>query len=72
MKGDAGIPSPEDAGNLIHELRVHQIELEMQNDELRRMQVELETSHEKYFDLYDLAPVGYVTLSDKGLIRSPT
>jgi PAS domain S-box-containing protein len=52
----------------LHELRVHQIELEMQNDELQRTQAELAASHARYFDLYELAPVGYCTLSDKGLI----
>ncbi len=60
--------SPAEVERLIHELRVHQIELEMQNDELWRMQVELETSRTRYFDLYKLAPVGYLTLSEKGLI----
>ncbi len=60
--------SPEEARQLVHELRVHQIELEMQNEELRRAQEELEASRARYFDLYDLAPVGYFTLSDKGLI----
>ena len=59
---------PEEARQVLHELRVHQIELEMQNEELRRAQVELEASRASYFDLYDLAPVGYVTLSEKGLI----
>ncbi len=47
---------------------MHQIELEMQNDELRRAQQELEASRVKYFDLYDLAPVGYFTVSEQGLI----
>jgi len=59
---------PEDAGRVLHELRVHQIELEMQNEELRRALVELESARERYFDLYDKAPVGYVTLSEKGLV----
>lgn len=60
--------SPEDAGLLLHELRVHQIELEMQNEELRRTRDELEASRSRYFDLYDLAPVGYFTISEQGLI----
>jgi len=51
-----------------HELRVHQIELEVQNEELRRVQMELDTSRAKYFGLYDLAPVGYITVSEQGLI----
>ncbi|MGO8749899.1 MAG: ATP-binding protein [Thermoguttaceae bacterium] len=61
-------PSPEEAGRLLHELQVHQIELEMQNEELRRAQNELEASRARYFDLFDLAPVGYFTLSEQGLI----
>ena len=57
-----------DIEKVIHELEVHQIELEMQNDELQSIRDELDISRKKYFDLYDLAPVGYLTLSDKGMI----
>ena len=60
--------SPEGIRQTLHELRVHQIELEMQNEELRRAQAELEAARARYFDLYDLAPVGYCTLSEQGLI----
>jgi len=52
----------------LYELRVHQIELEMQNEDLRRAQTDLDASRARYFDLYDLAPVGYCTVSEKGLI----
>ncbi len=60
--------SAEESRQLLHEFRVHQIELEMQNDELRRVQQEHEASHVKYFFRYDMAPVGYFTVSEKGLI----
>lgn len=58
----------EDVGRLVHELQVHQIELEMQNGELRRANQELEELRCKYADLYEFAPVGYVTLDPKGQI----
>ncbi len=65
---DGAVLSPDQARKTLHELRVHQVQLEMQNQELRRARLELEASHARYFDLYDLAPVGYVTISEAGLI----
>ena len=53
---------------IVHELRVHQIELEIQNEELREAQIKLEDSRRKYFELYNFAPVGYFTLDEKGII----
>jgi PAS domain S-box-containing protein len=61
--------TPEQAQEMLHELRVHQIELEMQNEELRRAESDLNAQRARYFDLYDLAPVGYVTVGESGLIR---
>jgi PAS domain S-box-containing protein len=54
---------------LIHELDVHQIELEMQNEELRLAKEQVEIAAEKYIDLYDFAPSGYFTLSTNGEIH---
>jgi len=61
--------SPEAMRLALHRLRVHQTELEMQNEELRRTQTALDAERERYFELYDLAPVGYCTLNEKGLIQ---
>lgn len=58
-----------DVRRLVQELETHQIELEMQNEELRRAQEELEASRSKYAELYDFAPIGYFTFDARGLIR---
>ncbi len=62
------IAEPDDPG-LLHELQVHQIELQMQNEYLRNAQEALSETLEKYADLYDFAPVGYVTSDRNGLIQ---
>ena len=67
---DPGKTPLDDPRKLIHELRVHQIELEMQNEELRNAQLELAQSRDRYFELYDFAPIGYFTLDERGLILS--
>jgi PAS domain S-box-containing protein len=58
-----------DMQRLVHELQVHQIELEMQNEELRESRAQVEAGLERYTDLYDFAPVGYLTLGRDGAIR---
>ena len=59
----------EEAQRQIHELQVHQLELDIQNEELRQAHAELEAAAEKYADLYDSAPVSYLTLDAMGDIR---
>jgi PAS domain S-box-containing protein len=61
--------SQQDTKRLVTELGTYQIELEMQNEELRRAERELEASRDRYADLYDFAPVGYFLVDDRGLIR---
>ena len=60
--------SPEEALKLLQELQIHQVELEMQNEQLRQTQAELETALTRYTDLYDFAPVAYLTLDDRGWV----
>ena len=68
-KGLEGI-RPADAARLVHELQVHEIELEMQNEELKRAQWEVEESREKYVDLYDFAPIAYFSFDQNGVITN--
>src|SRR5690554_4073261 len=60
--------SPQELQRLIQELKAHQIELELQNEELRLAQLDRELAQKKYAELYDSAPLGYVTLDEHGLI----
>lgn len=69
LKRRESVPLSEIKFDILHELHVHQIELEMQNEELLRTQDELSLSKERYFRLYDLAPIGYCTLNEKGIIK---
>ncbi len=65
---DDEFPSPDRTPQFLHELRVHQIELQMQNRALREAQAELEISRDRYADLFDFAPVGYITVDEVGAV----
>jgi PAS domain S-box-containing protein len=60
--------SADEIKQIFHELKVHQIELEMQNDEIRNNHIALDISNRRYFDLYDMAPVGYLTVNEHLMI----
>jgi PAS domain S-box-containing protein len=69
-KQDVAAMPVQDVQQLVHELQVHQVKLEMQNEELRRTQGELEATRSRYVDLYyHCAPIGYLTLDPKGMIQ---
>lgn len=65
---EAASPTPAEILELIHELRIHQVELEIQNEELKRAQQEITKLHQEYETLYEFAPCGYVTLDARGII----
>ncbi len=69
QRSEDGIPKAEaDSRRLLHELQVHQVELEMQNAELQEARDRIGALLEKYTDLYDFAPVGYLSLDEQGRI----
>jgi PAS domain-containing protein len=66
----SGTLSADEMVRRLYELEVHQVELEMQNEELCHTQAELDASRDSYLDLYDLAPVAYLSISGQGLIQN--
>ena len=71
QKGEQDVSglSHDDVLNLVHELEVHQVELEIQKEELEAAREDLARAHDRYRDLYDFAPVGYLSLSKHNIIR---
>lgn len=68
-KDEPTTPTQEEINRVFHELQVHQIELELQNEELRRAMDQLDQSRQQFFTLFDQAPVGYLVLDEVGMIR---
>ena len=66
--GEPSTMPEEDVRALVHELQVHQIELEMQNEELKRVNALVEETRNRYVDLYEFAPIGYLTLEENGTV----
>lgn len=64
------LPPFADPAELIHELQVHQVELEMQNEQLTTTELELSTARERYRDLFEFAPVGYVVYGPNGIVAA--
>ncbi|NDJ75417.1 MAG: PAS domain S-box protein, partial [Chloroflexi bacterium] len=64
-----GKMSSEEIERIVYELQVHEVELQLQNEELRGAQQALLESRQKYADLYDLAPVGYLTVNPAGMVE---
>lgn len=67
-KRDIAAMPTKDVQQLVYELQVHQLELEMQNEELRRVQAEILAARDRYEDLYNFSPVGFLTLNAQGHI----
>jgi PAS domain S-box-containing protein len=67
-RSDIAALSTHDVQRVVHELQVHQAELEMQNESLRHTQAELEASQQQYRELFDRAPAGYLTLDEAGAV----
>jgi CRP-like cAMP-binding protein len=63
------LTGPSDVGRLVHELQVHQVELEMQNEELVSAFAESDALQQRYADIYDFAPVAYVCIDARSVIR---
>lgn len=67
-RGGSEEPAKDGLDRVVEELRIHQVELEQQNEELRRTQIELDEARRKYFDLFNSAPVGHLSLDERGQI----